>query len=683
MSASKFHKRDISWLSFNHRVLQEAADSSVPLYERIKFLAIYSSNLDEFYRVRVAALRRFKDLNKADRKELLDIKPKQELNTLKAIVHQQQVEFGRIFREEILPALKAHHIILINDLSLFSADHKVYAKQFFKEKILPLIKTQYLKEGQAPPFLENRAVYLLATFKNNPHLGLVNLPSDTLGRFVVLPQQGTVHTVAFLDDIIRLNMKRLFPEEIDQMFSIKVSRDAELYIDDEFSGDLLEKIKSSLGKRDTGLPTRMLFDSKMHIQLTTRLKQMFQLKKNDLFPGGRYHNFSDFFSFPKTLDLPELSDPEMPPLPHPILESSDDLIQSIQESDQLLHFPYQRYHYVPDLIKEAADHPAISKIKITLYRVASKSTVVQALLYALSQGKEVVTFIEAKARFDEASNIYWGKELEEAGATVLYSYPAIKVHTKLLYFECSKNATLKNFAYLGTGNFNEKTAKLYGDHALITTNRKIVKDVEQVFGILERKILIPNTKKLLVSPFNSRAGFEALIKREIENAKAGDKAYMILKMNSLEDPGMIEQLYKANNAGVDITLIVRGICCLVPGIPGQSENIKVYSLVDRFLEHARVYIFGNKGQEELFIASADWMTRNLDRRIEVVIPVLEQKLVQEIRHIIDLQLADNSKLRLINSNLDNPYVEKVKDEKSRNAQTAIYAYLASLNNSKD
>ncbi len=679
MGAPKFHKRDISWLSFNHRVLQEAADPKVPLYERIKFLAIYSSNLDEFYRVRVAALRRFKELNKADRKEFLDIKPKQELNTIKTIVHQQQIEFGRIFREEIIPALKAHQIFLINDLNQFSADQKVFAKQFFKEKILPLTKTQYLKENQAPPFLENRAVYLLTTFKDNSQLGIVNLPSDTLGRFVVLPSQNSKHNIAFLDDIIRLNMQRLFPEEINQIFSIKVSRDAELYIDDEFSGDLLEKIKSSLGKRDTGLPTRMLFDSKMHIELTTRLKQMFQLKKNDLFPGGRYHNFSDFFSFPKVLDLPQLSDPEMPPLPHPVLDSSENLIQTIQGKDQLLHFPYQRYHYVPDLIQEAADHPDITKIKITLYRVASKSTVVQALLYALKQGKEVVAFIEAKARFDEASNIYWGKELEEAGATVLYSYPAIKVHTKLLYFEFSKGTTLKNFAYLGTGNFNEKTARLYGDHALITTNRKIVKDVEQVFGILERKILIPKTKKLLVSPFDSRSGFEALIQREIQNAKNGEKAYMVLKMNSLEDPTMIEQLYRANNAGVDITLIIRGICCLVPGIAGQSEHIKVYSLVDRFLEHARVYIFGNKGQEELFIASADWMTRNLDRRIEVVIPVTSQHLAQEIRHIINLQLEDNSKLRWINSSLDNPYIEKEKSEKSRNAQTAIYAYLASLN----
>lgn len=679
MGAPKFHKRDISWLSFNHRVLQEAADPSVPLYERIKFLAIYSSNLDEFYRVRVAVLRRFKELNKADRKELLDIKPKQELNTIRTIVHQQQIEFGRIFREEIIPALKAHQIFLINDLNQFSADQKVFAKQFFKEKILPLAQTQYLKENQAPPFLENRAVYLLTTFKDNSQLGLVHLPSDTLGRFVVLPSKNPEHNIAFLDDIIRLNMQRLFPEEIDQIFSIKVSRDAELYIDDEFSGDLLEKIKSSLGKRDTGLPTRMLFDSKMHIELTTRLKRMFQLKKNDLFPGGKYHNFSDFFGFPKVLDLPQLSDPERPPLPHPVLDSSENLIHSIQEKDQLLHFPYQRYHYVPDLIREAAEHPDIAKIKITLYRVASKSTVVQALLYALKQGKEVVAFIEAKARFDEAANIYWGKELEEAGATVLYSYPAIKVHTKLLYFEFSKGASLKNFSYLGTGNFNEKTARLYGDHALITTNGKIVKDVEQVFGILERKILIPKTKKLLVSPFDSRSGFEALIQREIQNAKNGDKAYMVLKMNSLEDPKMIEQLYKANNAGVDITLIVRGICCLVPGVTGQSEHIKVYSLVDRFLEHARVYIFGNKGQEELFIASADWMTRNLDRRIEVVIPVTAQNLAQEIRHIINLQLADNSKLRWINSNLDNPYVEKEKSEKSRNAQTAIYAYLASLN----
>ncbi|MEM6380980.1 MAG: polyphosphate kinase 1, partial [Bacteroidota bacterium] len=378
-----------------------------------------------------------------------------------------------------------------------------------------------------------------------------------------------------------------------------------------------------------------------------------------------------------------LSDLDLPPLPHPILANSQSLIQSIQAEDQLLHFPYQKYHYVPDLIREAALHPDVNQIKITLYRVASKSAVVQALLFALKQGKEVVAFIEAKARFDEASNIYWGKELEEAGATVLYSYPAIKVHTKLLYFICPEESELKSFAYLGTGNFNENTAKLYADHALLSSKRKIVKDVDQVFGILERKILIPKTKKLLVSPFTSRSGFEELIQREIDHAKAGGEAYMVLKMNSLEDTGMVEQLYRANNAGVKITLIVRGICCLVPGIPGQSENIKIYSLVDRFLEHARVYIFGNQGQEALFIASADWMTRNLDRRIEVVIPILDEKCAQEIRHIINLQLADNTKLRLITSELENPYVEKKAGDPSINAQSAIYDYLASLNGPRD
>lgn len=675
MSDLKFHKRDTSWLSFNHRVLQEAADPDVPLYERIKFLAIYSSNLDEFYRVRVAALRQFKEMTKTDRKALLDIKPKQELKAIKATVHQQQIAFGRIFREEILPALKSHRIHLLHDIGDFSEDQIAFAKHFFGETILPYIQPQYLTKDQTPPFLKNRAIYLLATFQESQQLGLVHLPSDQISRFVVLPQRGDHHFVAFLDDVIRLNLNRLFPEEIDQVFSIKVSRDAELYIDDEFSGDLLEKIKSSLEQRDTGLPTRMLYDARMSIDLTTQLKQIFQLKKNDLFPGGKYHNFNDFFGFPQVFSQPELNDKALDPLPHPVFKNGH-LIEAIQEKDQLLHFPYQHYHYVPDLILEAAEHPEIQKIKITLYRVASKSAVVQALLFALKKGKEVVAFIEAKARFDEASNIYWGKALEEAGATVLYSYPVIKVHTKLLYFEFSKASKWNNFAYLGTGNFNEKTAKLYADHALLTSNREIVKDVAQVFGILERKILIPKTKRLLVSPFNSRSGFEKLIQREIDLAKAGKPAYMVLKMNSLEDLEMVNQLYRANREGVKITLIVRGICCLVPGIPGQSEHIEAFSLVDRFLEHARVYIFGNQGQEELFIASADWMTRNLDRRIEVVIPILDTALKQEIRHIIDLQLADNTKLRRITADLTNPYVEKKQDQKPINAQTAIYDYLA-------
>lgn len=671
-----YHHRDISWLAFNHRVLQEAADKSVPLYERLKFLAIYSSNLDEFYRVRVSTLRRFRELNKAERKILTDIKPKQELKAIKRIVHQQQSEFGRIFRTDILPALRKENIYLFNSTTQFSTAQKAFAKSFFQEQILPLVNRQYLQANGPVPFLKNRALYLVAQLADTEKLGLVNIPTEMLSRFITLPSTHPNLSIAFLDDILRINLDHLFEEKVIGAFAIKISRDAELYIDDEFDGDLLEKIKARLGSRDLGLATRLLYDSNMPMELINQLKGIFQLKKNDLFPGGRYHNFSDFFGFPKPAGKDHLHDEDLPPLAHPQLEVADSLIQCIQAEDQILHFPYQRFDYVPQLIREAAQHPEVRQIKITLYRVARRSAVIEALLAAIQRGKKVTAFIEAKARFDEASNLYWGKELEDAGAHVLYSYPNIKVHSKVLAIQFRPESDEKNICYLGTGNFNEKTARLYGDHALLTADKKMNRDVEQLFGLLEKKLLLPKTRKLFLSPFNTRSEFYRLIDQEISNAQARKPAYMILKMNSLEDQGMIKKLYDANNAGVDITLIVRGICCLVPGIKGQSERIQVFSLVDRFLEHARVYIFANNGKERMYLASADWMTRNLDRRIEVVFPIHKQHIYNELRQLIELQLQDNTKLRRITAELDNPYVEKAEQAKYSNAQTAIYAYLS-------
>lgn len=671
-----YHRRDTSWLAFNHRVLQEAADKSVPLYERLKFLAIYSSNLDEFYRVRVSTLRRFRELNKAERKALTDIKPKQELKVIKRIVHQQQSEFGRIFRTDILPALRKEQIYLFNSTTQFSTDQKAFVKNYFQEHGLALVTRQYLQVNGPVPFLKNRALYLVVHLAGTDKLGLVNIPTESLSRFIILPGTNGNFSIAFLDDILRINLDHLFEEKVTGAFAIKISRDAELYIDDEFDGDLLEKIKARLSNRDMGLATRLLYDSNMPMELINQLKTIFQLKKNDLFPGGRYHNFSDFFGFPQPANRDYLHDQKLPPLAHPQLEKAESLIRCIQSEDQILHFPYQRYDYVPQLIHEAALHPNVTDIKITLYRVAQRSAVIEALQVAVQQGKKVTAFIEAKARFDEASNIYWGKELEDAGAHVLYSYPNIKVHSKVLAIQFCRESEEKDICYLGTGNFNEKTARLYGDHALLTADEKMNRDVEQLFGLLERKLLLPKTRKLFLSPFNTRSEFYRLIDQEISNAQAGKPAYMILKMNSLEDQDMINKLYDASKVGVDITLIVRGICCLIPGIKGQSERIQVYSLVDRFLEHARVYIFANGGKERMYLASADWMTRNLDRRIEVVFPIRRGPIFDELKRLIEFQLQDNTKLRQITAALDNPYIEKAEQAERSNAQTAIYAYLS-------
>ena len=675
MSENQYVKRDISWLSFNHRVLQEAKDISVPLYERIKFLAIYSSNLDEFFRVRVASLRSFKELKKKTRKKLLDVKPKKELKEIQQIVDIQQKEFGQIFRNEILPNLKQNGISVITDQE-FNEDHQAFAKQYYLEKIAPLIQSSFLNPDQEQPFLKEKGLYFIITFNTpNQPLAIVNIPSGELGRFLVLPKERDQHFITFLDEIIRYNLPTIFKGlEISGAYAVKVSRDAELYINDEYSGDLIEKIRESLDKRNVGLPTRFLYDTSMPDPILEQVKEIFDLTKSDLVPGARYHNFSDFFAFPDPTNNPDLHDKKMSPQKHPILEQYTRVMDALKERDIMLHFPYQSYGYVPKLIREAADDDQVETIKITLYRVAAKSKVTQALMYALKKGKTLTVFIEAKARFDEQSNLYWGGQLQKAGANVLYSYPGIKVHTKLLLI--STKTEPKYYTYLGTGNFNEKTAKLYCDHALLTTNPKLGKEVGQVFEILERKIIIPKNKHLFIAPFNLRKNFVRLIDKEILFAKAGKEAYLILKMNSLEDPGMIDKLYEASNAGVSIKMIVRGICCLVPGIKGRSENIEVISIVDRFLEHARIYIFGNGGEELMFTASADWMTRNLDRRIEVAIPIYDKAVYKELRKIINIQFQDNIKARHINPLQTNPYVLPSDNDQPIRAQDKIYSFLS-------
>ena len=670
-----FEDRDTSWLAFNHRVLQEAKDPTVPLYERLKFLAIYSSNLDEFFRVRVSSMRSFKDMKKVTRKQL-EVKPKVILKKIKAIVGEQQNEFGKIFKG-ILKELETHNIHLVKE-NQYSKKQGVYVKQFFEDKIKPHLEITIVETKAGNVFLKNKSLYLVVQLdKMGQRLAVINIPSDEAGRFVMLPDNRKKHGVTFIDDIIRYNLPEILPNEnIQGVYSVKMSRDAELYLGDEFSGDLMEKLKANLNNREKGLPTRFLYDQDMPAELLTRLKKIFALSKYDLVPGARYHNFMDFFGFPDPTNQEHLHDEKLPPLPHSTLEMQDSILDAIGKKDYMLHFPYQSYGYVSKLIWEAAENPDVEEIKITLYRVANKSEITTALIHALSKGKKVLAFIEAKARFDEASNLYWGGKLEEAGAKVLYSYPAIKVHTKLLIIKKREGKKLKNYAYIGTGNFNEKTAKLYCDHALLTADPRLANDAAKVFDILENKILIPKTKHLMISPFSTRSGFEKLVNKEIKNAKAGKTAYIILKMNSLEDRKMIEKLYEANAAGVKIQLIIRGICCLVPGVKNLSEHIKVTSVIDRFLEHGRVYIFANGGKEKMYLASADWMTRNLDRRIEVVFPIYDKDIFAELRNLINIQLADNKKARIINRGQNNIHVSN--NEIPNASQRTIYHFLKKM-----
>lgn len=692
MKRSQFINRDISWLAFNHRVLQEAKDHRVPLYERIKFLAIFSSNLDEFFRVRVAFIRRLLALKKKTKKKL-DIHPANLLDKIHDIVFRQQEEFGSILRNQIFPELSQHNIALVSEEAL-TDEQKKFAGSYFLEKILPRIQPIFLRDTAPPPFLQNRNIYLAVKLFSKERSGLreyihdavaiVEIPTDHLPRFVVLPnlsvrEKNDTFSVIFLDDVMRLCLPLLFPGyDIVECYSIKLTRDAELYIDDEYSGNLVEKIKSSLKKRSTGIPSRFLYDATMPKEFLHFLRDSLLLAKKDLISGGHYHNLHDLFSFPNP-GQPQLEYEPLPPLPIKELDAASTMIEAITKKDYIVHYPYQSYEYILRFLREAANDPLVTSIKITLYRVASNSLVVTSLIDAAKNEKSVTVFVEVKARFDEESNLYWAEELEKAGACVLYSFPGWKVHSKLCLVTRKEKSGEKSYAYLATGNFNEKSSRIYADHGFFTRDERLTNEVARVFDFLEHNGKDQSYDHLLVAPFNMLTRFLELIDREIDHAKKGGKASMILKMNSIEEKEVIEKLYEASNAGVKIQLIVRGICCLVPGVKGMSKNISVISIVDRYLEHARVFIFHNNGDEEYFIGSADWMIRNLKCRIEVVFPIYVLSIRLELRRIIDLQLHDNTKARRVNASLNNRH-RRTKADREIRAQTDTHSMLRAMGN---
>ncbi|MDO8550073.1 MAG: polyphosphate kinase 1 [Ignavibacteria bacterium] len=678
---TNFYNRELSWLSFNYRVLQEAKYPSVPLYERIKFLAIYSSNLDEFFRVRVASLRSLLSLKKKTKKEL-DFSPEELLKQIHKTVNRQQEEFGKIYREQIVPQLEQNKIFVLNERQLLPR-HKDYLTDFFNRELKPYLQP-ILLDKRIETFLQNKVIYIAVRLKNlesSPgnekkkkrfRYALIEVPSRT-DRFIILPEVDENKSLIFLDDVIKIFLPDFFPGyEIESSFTVKLTRDAELYIDDEFAGDLLDKIKKSLGKRNTGVPSRFLYDAQMPKDFLKYLRNCIRLNKDDLIPGGRYHNYNDFFSFPN-LNGKELENEPMIPHRSKILDKYNSILKAVSEQDILLHFPYQSYEYIIKFIDEAAKDPDVKSIYITLYRVASGSQIIKALSKASANGKKVTAFVEVKARFDEESNFSSAEELQRAGVKVHYSFPGLKVHSKVCLVSRLENEQKVYYGYFSTGNFNEKTAKIYSDYGLFTKDERLTKEARKVFDILTKKKEKENFIHLLTAPFNLRSALEELIDKEIENAKAGKKAYIILKINSLEDRKMIKLLYKASQAGVKITLIIRGICSLIP-----NKNIKVISIVDRFLEHSRVFIFGNDGNEKMYVSSADWMTRNLDRRIEVCFPVYSEEIKKQIREMINIQLKDNVKARIINKFQNNKY-RKTKSSKKIRAQYEIYNYLNKIN----
>ncbi|QNK77918.1 polyphosphate kinase 1 [Winogradskyella sp. PAMC22761] len=662
LNTKDYYNRDLSWLRFNHRVLQEAADERNPLYERIKFLAIFSSNLDEFFKVRVSDIRQIKQLDKPLRKRLIT-KPNKLLRKIKKQVELQQKEFGRLFFTEIIPALANEGIQLLS-YKAFNEAQQAFSKKYYKDT---LALTQSLSIREDQPFLENEALYLVAQMENEALIWVkIN---EATPRFVTLPSSDDKHCITFVDDILKHNLKAIYKQDF---YSVKISRDAELYIDNEYSGNLLDKIKKALPNRVYGQVTRALIDELTPKKLQQKINKVLDINETDIVNGGTYHNFKDLFGFPNPTSK-NLSFLDLPPLLDNEFVGYSNTFEAIKAKDRLLYFPYQSYRPVLQLLEEASNAANVLKIKITLYRISNDSQVAKALINAAKNGKDVFVFIETKARFDEENNMKWGKVLEANGAHVIYSYPGIKVHSKILYIERIEANASRAYGYISTGNFNEKTSRIYTDFGLMTANPKITEELCQVFQILERQIIIPKSKQLLISPFTTRRQFTALIDLEIENALAGKTAYIILKLNSLQDAKMIKHLYKASNAGVKIRLLIRGICCLVPGIKNQSENIIVTSIVDRFLEHGRLYVFGNNGKEKMYLGSADWMTRNLDHRIEVITPILDRDIHLKLKEILELQLNDNVKSRVIDANQNNYYV--AKDALGESSQHQIYKTL--------
>ena len=679
-SVKEFYDRDISWLSFNYRVLQEAINPEVPLIERLRFLAIFSSNLDEFYRVRVATHRRLMRLEGADLKKI-NKKARKLVKKINKRVHKQQNEFGEIFRNKLIPSLAKENVFLVDESQL-SKSQIDFAKDYYKKKVKSLIVVQKIKLGGKAPFLEDKRLYFAiktrskAKGKEEENF-LVNIPSNQISRFLVIPDKKK-HLVVQLDDVIRVSLDLIFPrQEIIHCYAIKLSRDAELHLDDEIADNVRERIIKSLDKRATGIPSRFLYDSAMPLDYRKYLARLYDLEKPDLIPGGRYHNFNEFFGFPSP-KKPKLEYEPHPDLPSRSLDEHKSIFDAISERDHMLHFPYQSYDYVIKFLEAAAVDKAVTSIKITLYRVASDSKVAKALIKAAKNGIDVLVFDEVKARFDESSNIFWGEKIEAAGGKVLYSFDELKVHTKICVVTRKEEGALKHYSYLGTGNFNESTAGIYCDHGLLTKNQNFGKEIGKVFAYLADTQKRPTFNHLLVAPFDMRAKFEALIDNEIANAKKGKKARMVLKMNSLEDKSMIRKIYEASRAGVKIRIIVRGICCLIPGVENMSETIKVYSIIDRYLEHGRMYMFHNGGDELIYLASADWMKRNLSRRVEVGFPILDPDLKRETRKLLTYQLKDNTKARKLNKIQNNPY-KKSKAKKRVQAQPDTYAYLRRKN----
>jgi polyphosphate kinase len=679
-SDQHFTNREISWLSFNERVLQEAEDPATPLFERIRFIGIFSNNLDEFFRVRVAAVRRMVDIGKDEENLLGNYTPRELHDKIQEIVIRQQNKVQEIFTD-ILAELRENFIYLLNEKNL-NHSHSVFVRKYFNDKVLPNLVPIMLSRKNKFPYLRDRSVYLAVKLskKSNPEdiaYSLIRIPGRSVPRFLVLPKSGKRKFVMILDDVIRFCLNELFfyfDYDIHEAFTLKITRDAELDIDDDISKSFMEKMTSSLKKRKVGKPVRLIYDREMPEDLKNFILKKMKLDSDEnALPGGRYHNHKDFMNFPE-IGKKKHYYLKLPPFRHKDLRPNTSVLRILRKKDVMLHYPYQTFNHFIDLLREAAIDPQVREIGITIYRVAPDSKVVNALLNAVRNGKMVTVVIELQARFDEEANIFWSGKLQDEGANVINGVPGMKVHSKLLWIKRRENGGYRNYAYIGTGNFHEGTARVYADEGLLTSDPKLADEVENVFEFFKQNYRHFNYKHLIVSPFFMRNFFSERIDREIELARQGQKGWMILKMNSLIDPGMMQKIYEASQAGVKVQLIVRGIFGMQIGLPGLSENITAISIVDKYLEHSRIFLFGNGGDEKMYISSADWMPRNLNRRIEIACPVYNQEIREELKEMLNIQLKDNSKARILDPGLLNEY--NMGDvEKSYRAQEDYYNFI--------
>ncbi|WCG85028.1 polyphosphate kinase 1 [Pectobacterium sp. A5351] len=674
-------EKELSWLSFNERVLQEAADKSNPLIERMRFLGIYSSNLDEFYKVRFADLKRRILINE---EQGLDGNLRHLLGKIQARVLKTDQIFDSLYNELLLEMAR-NQIFLVNERQV-SPNQQEWLRDYFRQYLRPHITPILIfDETDLVEFLKDNYTYLAVEIIRGDEISyaLLEIPSDKIPRFVNLPAEAPRRrkTMILIDNILRYCLDDIFKGFFDydalNAYSMKMTRDAEYDLVTEMESSLLELMSSSLKQRLTAEPVRFVYQRDMPDAMVAMLLDKLGISSYDsVIPGGRYHNFKDFISFPN-VGRANLVNKPLPRLRHTGFNHFRNGFDAIRERDVLLYYPYHTFEHVLELLRQASFDPNVLSIKINIYRVAKDSRIINSMIHAAHNGKKVTVVVELQARFDEEANIHWAKRLTEAGVHVIFSVPGLKIHAKLFLISRREGENIVRYAHIGTGNFNEKTARLYTDYSLLTADERITNEVRRVFNFIENPYRPVSFEHLLVSPQNSRDKLYQLIDIEIENALANRDAGITLKVNNLVDKGLAEKLYQASSAGVKINLLVRGMCSLIPNLPGISENIQVISILDRYLEHDRVYVFNNGGDKKVYLSSADWMTRNIDYRIEVAVEILDPTLKNRVLETLDILFSDTVKARVVDKESSNRYVSRGNKRKVR-AQNAIYDYIKAL-----